>query len=214
MITSPRLRVMPLRRCSRLSSPADLAAVTAMGKNCRLARKASGATSSLGRKPAYTSVTLIGQQAKRWPSFRSSNNRAGRPRLLLSASMMTLVSSRKVAMSTVGYSFQAPIVFPAQLLNPLSGSLLQLRVVLVLPRAPGGLQGLDLAQAHQLLFSGPGKEAAAAALADQRVNLGYQLLGDHNMGTSHRHEIIDQEGPLPAHINVNSSWDFAHHNSE
>ncbi len=44
---------------------------------------------------------------------------------------------------------KALFILPAQLVDPFSGALFQLGMVLVLPGADSGLQGLDLSQAHQ-----------------------------------------------------------------
>src|ERR1035437_951725 len=126
---------------------------------------------------------LMGQQANTWPDLTRSKSRAGRPRLLFSASIMTQVSKRNVAMSPAGYFFEAPVVFLAQLLDPLGGPLLELGMVLVFPGTGGGFQGFDLAQAHQLLFRRLGEKSTAPPLADDGVNLGNQLLGDDDMST-------------------------------
>src|ERR1039458_7814583 len=102
---------------------------------------------------------LMGQQANTWPDLTRSKSRAGRPRLLFSASIMTQVSKRDVAMSTAGYFFEALVVFLAQLFDPLGCSLLEFGMVLVLPGTGGGFQGFDLAQAHQFLFRRLGEKA-------------------------------------------------------
>src|SRR5664279_3325430 len=125
---------------------------------------------------------LMGQQANTWPDFTRSNSRAGRPRLPFSASMMTQVSNRNVAMSTAGYFFEALVVFLAQLLDPLGCSLPEFRMVLVFPGARNGFQGFNLAQAHQLFFCRLGKKSTAPPLADDRVDLGNQLLRDDDVG--------------------------------
>src|SRR5437016_2566928 len=104
-----------------------------MGTCCRLARNPSVAASSLGRMPAYTSVMLIGQQASTWPDLTRSSSSVGRARLLFKTSMMTLVSSRNVAISAGGDFFKALVVFATQLLHPLGGSLFELGMVFVLP---------------------------------------------------------------------------------
>src|ERR1035441_9907477 len=77
---------------------------------------------------------LMGQQAKTWPDFTRSKSKTRRPRLPFSASMMTQVSKRNVAMSTAGYFFEALVVFLAQLLDPLGRSLLEFGMVLVFTR--------------------------------------------------------------------------------
>src|ERR1035437_8043550 len=119
---------------------------------------------------------LMGQQANTWPDLTRSKSRAGRPRLLFSASIMTQVSKRNVAMSPAGYFFEAPVVFLAHLLDPLGGPLLEVGLLSILPGAGGGFQGFDLTQAHQLLFRGVSEKITAPALADDRVDLGNQLL--------------------------------------
>src|ERR1039457_6458597 len=126
---------------------------------------------------------LMGQQANTWPNFTRSKSRAGRPRLPFSASMMTLVSRRKVAISAAGYFFEALGGFLAQLFDPLGRSLLEFGMVLVLPGAGRGFRGFDLAEAHQFLFRRLGQKSAATALADEGVDLGNQLLGDDDVGT-------------------------------
>ena len=52
--------------------------------------------------------------------------------------MMTLVSSRKVAMLAAGYFLEAPFVLAAQLVHPFGSAMLQLGMVLVPPRAGCG----------------------------------------------------------------------------
>jgi hypothetical protein len=47
--------------------------------------------------------------------------------------MRTLVSRRRIAMSAGGHFFEAPVVFAAQPLHPLGGSLFEFRVILILP---------------------------------------------------------------------------------
>src|ERR1017187_6294582 len=172
MMTSPRLSVVPLRVYSRLNSPARRAAGGVIGTCWRLAKNSSVAASSLDRIPASTSVMLMWQHANIWPNFTRSKSRAGRPRLLLSASMMTLVSRRKVAISAAGYFLEALVVFLAQLFDPLGSSLLEFGMVLVLPGAGRGFRGFDLAEAHQFLFRRLGQKSAAPALADEGVDLG------------------------------------------
>ena len=56
-----------------------------------------------------------------------------------------------MAISAGGYLLKAAVVFFAQLLHPFCGFLLMLRMILVLPRSGGGLQGLDLATRDLLL---------------------------------------------------------------
>src|SRR5260370_31019114 len=107
----------------------------------------------------------MGQHANTWPDLTKSKSRAGRPRLLFSASIMTQVSKRNVAISTSGYFFEALIVLLAQLLDPLGCSLLEFGMVLVLPGTGGGFQGFDLAQAHQFLLRRLGEKSAAPPLA-------------------------------------------------
>lgn len=99
-----------------------------------------------------------------WPDFTRSNSQGGRPRLLFSASIMTQVSKRNVAMSTAGYFFEPLVVFLAQLFDRLGGSLRELGMVFVFPRTGGGFQGSDLAQAHQLLFRCLGEKCTAPRL--------------------------------------------------
>src|ERR1039457_7470752 len=76
---------------------------------------------------------LMGQQAKTWPDFTRSKSKTRRPRLPFSASMMTQVSKRNVAVSTPCYFLEALVVFLAQLLDPLGRSLLEFGMVLVFP---------------------------------------------------------------------------------
>src|SRR5258708_5507994 len=95
---------------------------------------------------------LIGQHASTWPDLTRSNSRPGRCRLLLRESMITLVSRRNVAISAGGRFFKALVVFAAQLLYPLGRSLLELGVVLILPRTSNCFQGLDLPEAHELFL--------------------------------------------------------------
>src|ERR1035437_1502249 len=114
----------------------------------------------------------MGQQANTWPDLTRSKSRAGRPRLLFSASIMTQVSTRNVAMSTAGYFFEAPVVFLAQLFDPLGGPLLEFGMVFILPGTGGGFQGFDLTQAHQLLFRRLGEKSTAPPLADDGVKRG------------------------------------------
>jgi hypothetical protein len=59
-------------------------------------------------------------------------------------------------MSAGGKLLEALVVFSPQLLHPPGGSLFEFGVVLVLPRAGDGFQGLDLAQARQFFLRGPG----------------------------------------------------------
>src|ERR1035438_4883304 len=120
----------------------------------------------------------MGQQARTWPALTSSRRYVRRPRLSFRTSMMTLVSSSKVAMSTAGYFLKTPIIFAAQLLHPPGGSLLEFRVVLILPCSGGAFQCFDLAQTHQLLLGGLGEEGAAAPLANQGVDFDSELLRD------------------------------------
>src|ERR1039458_8689832 len=131
---------------------------------------------------------LMGQQANTWPDFTRSNSRAGRLRLLFSASIMTQVSKRNVAMSTPGYFFEPLVVFLAQLFDPLGCSFLEFGMVLVLPGTGGGFQGFDLAQAHEFLFCRLGEKSTAPPLADDGIDLGNQLLGDDDVGALDRSE--------------------------
>src|ERR1017187_668842 len=105
---------------------------------------------------------LMGQRASTWPDLTRSNSRVWRPRLLFSTSMITFVSSRKVAMSAAGFPFKPLVVFPAQFLNPHGRPLLELGMIFVLPGTSDGLQGLDLAQAHQFLLCRLGEKSAAS----------------------------------------------------
>src|SRR5450432_2170205 len=103
-------------------------------------------------------------------------------------SIITLVSRSGVAMSAGGYFFKAMVVFAAQLLHPLGGSLFELGMVLVLPGTGNRFQCLDLAQSHQFLFCRLGEKRTAAPLADDGIDLGHQLLGNHDMGTLNVHK--------------------------
>jgi hypothetical protein len=98
------------------------------------------------------------------------------------ASMMMLVSSRKVAMSAGGYFFEPALALLAQFPDPLRRTLLQFGVVLVLPGAGRGLESLDLASAHELLLGRFGQEVAALARADQPVDVLDQLLSENDAG--------------------------------
>src|SRR5580658_6237440 len=96
---------------------------------------------------------LMGQHASTWPDLTKSKSSTGRFRLLFSTSMMTLVSSKKVAMSAGGYFIEAQVVLPTETLHPFGSALLELRVVLVLPGAGCGFQSLDLTQTQELSLS-------------------------------------------------------------
>src|ERR1035438_5246074 len=87
---------------------------------------------------------LMGQQARTLPDPSSSRSKAGRPRLPSSASIMTQVSKRNVAISTAGHFFEALVVLLAQLLDPFVGPLPEFGMVLVFPGAGCGFQGFDL----------------------------------------------------------------------
>jgi hypothetical protein len=85
---------------------------------------------------------------------------------------MTLVSSRKVAISARGHFLKAALILAPELVHPLGRSLFELRVILVFPGACGGSQSLELAQALEFFLGRLREKSAAAPFADQRVNLG------------------------------------------
>jgi len=49
-------------------------------------------------------------------------------------------------------------------------------MILVFPGPGGGFDGLELAQSHELFFSGLGQEFAAPSFTYDDVNSGHQLL--------------------------------------
>src|SRR2546427_4110105 len=98
--------------------------------------------------PAYTSVTLIGQQAKRCPSCNSPLRSSTRFRLPLMASMMTLVSSRNVAISAGVHFLKTLLILPAQLGHPLGSSLFEFGMIFVFPGSGCGFERLELPEAH------------------------------------------------------------------
>src|SRR5712691_9834787 len=107
----------------------------------------------------------MGQQARTLPSCNSSRRRCRRSFLLLMASMITLVSRRKVAMLAGGYFFETLLVLLAQFAHPLGRSTLEFGVVFVLP-GDDVIQGFELPQPHELAFRGLGQKTAPLPAAD------------------------------------------------
>jgi hypothetical protein len=56
-------------------------------------------------------------------------------------------------------------------------------MVLVFPGTGSGFNGLELAEAHELLFSGLGQEFTPASFADDNINASCQLLGNNDVSS-------------------------------
>jgi hypothetical protein len=80
-------------------------------------------------------------------------------------------------------------------------------MILVFPGTGGGFNGFELAQSHELFFSGLGQEFASASFAHDDVNASHQLLRDDNVSAFSVHG-PSQSAISKSHSKFNNLWEF------
>ena len=100
---------------------------------------------------------------------------------------------------------KALFVLAAQLVHPPRCSVFQFGMIFVFPGTGGRFKCLDLAQPHELFFSGLGQEFTASSFAHKDVNTGYQLLRNDNVSSLCTHdsapEMISKSHSIQSDIN-------------